>query len=91
MGALSKYANAGSTGLAAARALYATAIMAYLGGIAYPRWRNFRKAEKKKKEAERMLRMGGKEVASDQKKKNKTDTVVDYHCLMYSVVRLPLS
>jgi len=68
MGAMSKYANASSgMGLMAARALYSTAIMAYLGGIAYPRWKNYRKAEKKKKEAERLLRMGGKEVVSVKK------------------------
>ena len=67
MGALSKYANAGSTGLMAARALYTTAILAYLGGIAYPRWKNYRRAEKKRKEAERLLKMGGKEVVSVKK------------------------
>ena len=68
MGALSKYANTGSaTGLMAARALYTTAIFAYLGGIAYPRWKNYRKADKKKREAERLLRMGGKEVVTVKK------------------------
>ena len=68
MGALSKYANTGSaTGLMAARALYTTAILAYLGGIAYPRWKNYRKADKKKREAERLLRMGGKEVVTVKK------------------------
>ena len=74
MGALSKYAqgNAGTTGLAACRALYASAILAYLGGVAYPRWKNYRKAEKKKKEAEKLLKGGSKEMKSFQEEENKS-------------------
>ena len=46
MGAFSKFAEQSSFGPAVCRALYVGAIMAYIGGVAVPRWINYKKAER---------------------------------------------
>ena len=45
MGAFSKFAEKSSYGPTVCRALYVGAIMAYIGGVAVPRWLNYNKAE----------------------------------------------
>ena len=46
MGAFSKFAEQSSSGPAVCRALYVGAIMAYIGGVAVPRWINHKKEER---------------------------------------------
>jgi hypothetical protein len=46
---MSKFAERGGAGLGLARAAYVGAILAYIGGVAVPRWINYRRAEEQKK------------------------------------------
>jgi len=48
-GAMSKFAERGGVGLGLARAAYVGAVLAYVGGVAVPRWLNYQKAERQKK------------------------------------------
>ena len=61
-GAMSKFAERGGGGLGLARAAYVGAILAYVGGVAVPRWLNYQRAEEQKRRAKR--REGGEPEAS---------------------------
>ncbi len=69
-GAMSKFAERGGAGLGLARAAYVGAVLAYVGGVAVPRWLNYQQAERQKKRlaAGRAEGEGGSPTGSPEKK-----------------------
>jgi hypothetical protein len=69
-GAMSKFAERGGAGLGLARAAYVGAVLAYVGGVAVPRWLNYQQAERQKRRlaAGRGEGEGGSPSGSPEKK-----------------------
>ncbi len=80
-GAMSKFAERGGAGLGLARAAYVGAVLAYVGGVAVPRWLNYQQAERQKRrlaagrgegEGE-----GGSPIGSPEKKNTRSGPAVN--------------
>jgi hypothetical protein len=78
-GAMSKFAERGGAGLGLARAAYVGAVLAYIGGVAVPRWLNYQQAERQKRRlaAGRGEGEGGSPTGSPEKKNQRSGPAVN--------------